>query len=59
MLRVFQGIREQFPGDPGIHFGTGFLKFTNFYLKDYCFVENNCETPLIGNMFISYNSYEI
>jgi hypothetical protein len=36
------------------------LKFTCFFkLRELCFVKNNLESSLIGDVFISYDGYSI
>jgi len=54
VLRRSQGIREQFPGDPWIHFCNGSLKFTYFLNLRNNICLNNRGTSLIGNVFFAF-----
>jgi hypothetical protein len=47
-----QAIRDQFSGDPWIHFCNGYFE-VYLLVKGTHSVKNNCGTTLIGDMFIS------
>jgi len=55
--REFQAIRDQFLGDPWIHFCNGFSEVYNFFLnkRNDVLLTNNQGTSVIGGMFISYD----
>jgi hypothetical protein len=48
VLHGSQGICDQFPGDPWIHFCNG-------YFEVWCYVKNNRGASLRDDMFILYD----
>jgi hypothetical protein len=59
VLRGSQGIREQSPGDPRVHFCDHYFEIYFFKLKEQCFVKNNWGASSVDSMFISYDRYNI
>jgi hypothetical protein len=60
VLRGFQGIRDQFLGDPLIHFYSGFSEVDMFLnKKNNVSLKNNRGASLIGGMFISYDGQNV
>jgi hypothetical protein len=59
VLRRSQGMRDQFPGDPWIHFCNGCFDVYLFLIKGLMLVKNDVGTFLIGDIFTSYDLLQI
>ena len=54
VLREFQGIREQFVGDPKVHLCNGYFEVCYFLIEGTLFCLNDGGTSLSGDVFVSY-----
>jgi hypothetical protein len=53
VLGRFQGIREQFAGDPWLHFCNGYFEVYIFFKLNKYFAKNNLVTSLSGDMLFA------